>query len=85
MVNFQLVYKPYSISKETEHEWTMYRNMKVFERVLADKNSNNVNMDTQYLKLHSVTIEYSAIIYLTNTIVTIVTHLIERNKQYERG
>ena len=84
MVNFVLIYKPYTISKEREHRWTMYKNMCVFKKVLAAKcstttNSTTANMDIPYLKLYPVTISYSAIIYVITTIlVAIVTHLLGR-------
>ena len=74
MVNFILVYKPYTISRESEHYWTMWKNMCVFKKVIATKNSNNVNMDTVYLKLNTHTNSTSAI--TTTIIVTIFTYLL---------
>ena len=62
----------------------MYKNMCVFKRVLATKNSTTTNsttanMDIPYLKLYPATISYSAIIYVITTIlVAIVTHLLVR-------
>ena len=79
MVNFVLVYKPYTISREREHRWTMWKNMCVFKKVLATKCSTTTNMDTPYLKLTTRTISMSAIIYVITTIlVAIVTHLLVR-------
>lgn len=74
MVNFVLVYKPYTISRESEHKWTMYKNICVFKNVIATKNSNNVNIDLQCLKLNTHTNSTSAI--TTTIIVTIFTYLL---------
>lgn len=73
MVNFVLVYKPYITTMESEHYWTIWKNMCVFKRVLANK----TNTTTTTVKLHSVTISYSAITYVTTTVlVTILTYLL---------
>ena len=74
MVNFVLVYKPYTISRESEHYWTMYKNIRVFKQVIATKNSNNVNMDNECLELNTHTNSTSAI--TTTIIVTIFTYLL---------
>ena len=75
MCNFTLIYKPYTISRESEHYWTMWKNIEVFERVLASKKGN-----TTTVKLYPATISTistSAIIYVTTTIiVTIFTYLL---------
>ena len=87
MVNFTLIYKPYTISREREHYWTMWKNMCVFKKVLAAKcstttNSTTLNIATPCLKLYPATISYSAIIYVITTIlVAIVTHLLVRHKR----
>ena len=75
MVNFVLVYKPYTISRESEHYWTMYKNISLFKKVIASKKGN-----TTTVKLYPATISTistSAIIYVTTTIiVTIFTYLL---------
>ena len=77
MVDFVLIYKPYTISRESEHYWTMWKNIRVFKQVIATKNSNNVNMDNECLELNTHTNSTSAIIYVTTTIiVTIFTYLL---------
>lgn len=85
MVNFVLVYKPYTISRESEHRWTMYKNMCVFERVLAAKTTNSDAKTTTAHTYNNRAIittilthfSYSAI--TTTIIVTIFTYLIVRN------
>ena len=92
MVNFVLVYKPYTVSRESEHKWTMYQNICVFKKVIASKKGNNVNMDNKCLELYPATISTistSAIIYvITTIIVTIFTYLTEAHLgldgRYER-
>lgn len=75
MVNFVLVYKPYTISRESEHYWTMWKNIRVFKQVIAAKKGN-----TTTVKLYPATISTistSAIIYVITTIlVTIFTYLL---------
>ena len=75
MVDFVLIYKPYTISRESEHKWTMYKNISLFKKVIASKKGN-----TTTVKLYPATISTistSAIIYVTTTIiVTIFTYLL---------
>lgn len=79
MVNFTLIYKPYSTTMESEHYWTMWKNIRVFKKVIATKNSNNVNMDNECLELNTHTNSTSAI--TTTILVTIFTYLIVRSKR----
>ena len=77
MCNFTLIYKPYTVSRESEHYWTMWKNISLFKKVIATKNSNNVNMDIPFLKLNTHTNSTSAI--TTTILVTIFTYLLVRN------
>lgn len=80
MVNFTLIYKPYTISRESEHYWTMYKNMCVFKRVLAAKTTNS---DAKTTTAHTVDKGSAMAIAnpMTTILVTIFTYLIV---QYER-
>lgn len=74
MVDFVLVYKPYTISRESEHYWTMYKNISLFKKVIATKSSTTVSMDNECLELNTHTNSTSAI--TTTIIVTIFTYLL---------
>lgn len=85
MCDFVLIYKPYTISRESEHRWTMYKNMCVFERVLAAKTTNSDAKTTTAHTYNNRAIittilthfSYSAI--TTTILVTILIYLIVRN------
>ena len=85
MVDFVLVYKPYTISKESEHYWTMWKNIRVFERVLAAKTTNSDAKTTTAHTYNNRAIittilthfSYSAI--TTTILVTILIYLLVRN------
>ena len=85
MCNFTLIYKPYTISRESEHYWTMYKNICVFERVLAAKTTNSDAKTTTAHTYNNRAIittilthfSYSAI--TTTILVTILIYLIVRN------
>ena len=85
MCNFTLIYKPYTISRESEHYWTMWKNIEVFERVLAAKTTNSDAKTTTAHTYNNRAIittilthfSYSAI--TTTILVTILIYLIVRN------
>ena len=82
MVDFVLVYKPYTVSRESEHYWTMWKNIRVFERVLAAKTTNSDAKTTTAHTYNNRAIittilthfSYSAI--TTTILVTIFTYLL---------
>lgn len=85
MVDFVLIYKSYTISRESEHYWTMWKNIEVFERVLAAKTTNSDAKTTTAHTYNNRAIittilthfSYSAI--TTTILVTILIYLIVRN------
>lgn len=75
MCNFVLIYKPYTISRESEHYWTMYKNICVFKRVLAAKTTNS---DAKTTTAHTVDKGSAMAIAnpMTTILVTIFTYLL---------
>ena len=79
MVDFVLIYKPYTVSRESEHYWTMYKNICVFKRVLAAKTTNS-GAKTTTAHTDDKGSAMAIANPMTTIIVTIFTYLIVRYK-----